>query len=419
MSVMPEARAAAADPVLVSKRALEGAMRSEPENAELRALYFQQLARVARSYIGLCTASLPELQFSLLFRCGTSDVDALTQVFLHHAFDFPLKGAAPARILDLSAGVGYATVFLANRFPDAQILCLEPVPANFRLLLLNTMAYRNTAHLNAAGWSHSGRLRVTAIRGTHRDYQFAEAAEGDQGTYRCLSVAEILRMRAWSRVEFVSCDMRDGGAALFAEPAEWIDRADVVAVRTHKEAVLDEDSVSASFDRVQFTHARHGDIDVYQRHPMEPPVARPRLVSLIHSGPGLAPMEVRHAPTDGWGFFLFDDRACQSHPAAPGEAPTQVVFRVDCTGQSRFTTVVLHAGQPAEDVIFHVVIRRLTDGAVLMDSARRVLAGAGAEWSERIPVLIGRHEVVLETEMAPGTSTNANAWARWIDPRLG
>lgn len=393
-------------------------MRSEPGDAGLRTLYFQQLGRIARAHVGLCEAWLPELQHPLLFRCAGTDVDALAQVFLHRAYDFALDGPPPARILDLSAGAGYAAVFLASRFPDAQVLCLEPVPANFRLLLLNTMPYRSTAHLNAAAWSQTGRLRVTAMHGTHREYQLTEAGEGDQGTYRCFAVSEILRMRAWNRAELVRCDLEDCGSALFAEAAEWIDRADVVAVATN-DATASGGTVSAYFDPAAFTHARHGAINVYQRLSAERRIPKPRVIPLIHSGPGLSPMQVRDAPAESWGFFLLDDRGCQLHPNPPGGPPAQAVFTVECDGQNRFTSVVLHAGQPADDVIFHVVIRRLSDGVVLMDSARRVLAGAGAEWSERIPVLVGQHEVVLETVMAPEATVNSHAWARWIDPRLG
>lgn len=395
-------------------------MRSDPENPALRTLYFEELARIARTHIGLCEAWLPELLHPVVFRCGSSDVDALMQVFLHQAYDFPLDGPPPARILDLTANAGYAAVLLANRFPDAQILCLEPVPAHFRLLLLNTLPYRSMAHLNAAAWSQTGRLRVTAIHGAHREYQFTDTGDSDQGAYRCFAVAEILRMRAWDRADLVRCDIHDGGAALFAESAgEWIDRADVVAVNLHDPAGTVDGPVSARFDRAVFTHTSYRGIDIYQRRPAEMQILKPRLIPLIHSSPGLLPIELRHAAAEHGGFFLFDDRGYQLQPNPPGEPPAQAVFTVDCDGQNRFTSIVMHAGQSAEDVIFHVVIRRLADGAVLMDSARRVLAGAGAEWSERIPMLIGRHEVVLETEMTPGASSNANAWARWIDPRLG
>lgn len=406
---------------LATKRALELAMQSEPNNDSIRTLYFQQLERIARAHVGLCEAYLPELPHPLLFRCGTSDVGNLAQIFLRQEYDFPLEGPPPARILDLGAYVGYAAVFLTNRFPEAQILCVEPVPASFRVLLLNTLPYRNTAHLNAAVWSHNGRLRVAAMHGGHWGYQLAEATEGDQGAYRCFTVTEILRMRGWDRAEFVKCDIEGGEAALFADPAvDWIGKLDVIALETHDHIVPNSAAtVAACFDPSAFTHARYRELEVYQRRQQEQSIAKPPVIPLIHSGPGLSAIEVRNVPADKWGFFLFDDRGCQLHPNAPGGAPAQIVFTPDCDGQNRFTSIVFHAGQQAEDVIFHVTIRRLSDGALLMDSARRVLAGAGAEWSERIPKLIGRHEVILETEMAPGASKDMNAWARWIDPRLG
>lgn len=405
---------------LAAKRALEAAMQSEPDNDAVRTVYFQHLERIARTHVGLCEACLPELPHPLLFRCGTSDIDNLAQIFLRQEYDFPLNGPSPGRILDLGAYVGYAAVFLANRFPGAQILCIEPVPASFRILLLNTLPYRNTAHLNAAAWSHNGRLRVTAIHGGHWGYQLAEANEGDQSTYRCFTVAEILRMRGWDRAEFVKCDIEGGEAALFADPAaDWVGKLDVIAIETHDHMVPNSAAtVAARFDPSVFSHARYRELEVYQRRQNEHSVTRPPAIPLIHSGPGLSVMQIRNVRGDQWGFFLFDDRGCQLHPNAPGGPPAQLVFTLDCEGQNQFTSIVLHAGQPADDIIFHVTIRRLSDGALLMDSARRVLAGAGAEWSERIPKLDGRHEVVLETEMAPGAGGDMNAWARWIDPKL-
>lgn len=395
-------------------------MRGEPDSDRLRTVYFEHLERIARNSVGLCHAWLPELPHPLAVRCGTQDIDNLVEIFLYRVYDFPLEAPAPARILDLGAYVGYAAVFLANRFPEAQILCVEPVPANFRILLLNTLAYRNTAHLNAAAWSHDGRLQLAAINGGHQGYRFAEPAEGDQGGYRCFPVAEILRMRGWDRVDLVKCDIAGSEAALVCNSAaEWTSKAEIIAI---KQGTLTQDGAASllpQFDETLFIHTRHGKLDLYTRRDRDASIPNPPVIPLIHSGPGLTRIEVHHARPEPRAFFLFDDRGCQLHPNAPGGPPAQLVFTVDCQGQNRFTSVVLHAGQQAEDVIFHVVIRRLSDGAILMDSARRALAGAGAEWSERIPKLIGLHEVTLETEMAPGATGNANAWARWIDPRLG
>jgi FkbM family methyltransferase len=410
-------RLSASERELGAKRALESAMQSEPDDPGLRTLYFQHLGKVARTHMGLCEVRLPELPHPLMFRCGTSDIHQLEQIFFRRAYDFLRDYAAPARILDLGASGGYAAVFLANRFPDAQILCADPVPSSFRLLLLNTLPYRNITHLNAAAWRHNGRVRLAGISGGHSGYQFADPGEGGQGEYRCFTVAEILRLRGWDRAEFVKCAVQGAEAALLADPtAEWLRNLDILAIETRDMAT--PHSIVAWFDNPLFTHARHRDLDVFHRRGEAPPLGKPTVIPLIHSGAGLSPMIVHNAPAADWGFFLYDDSACQLHPNPPGEPPAQMLFRVDCSRQNRFTTVVLHAGHPAGDIIFRVRIRRLADDAIIADSARRVLAGAGAEWSERIPVLIGPHEIVLETEMAEGAGSNSAALARWIDTRL-
>jgi len=410
----------AAEQGLAVKRALESAMRSEPDNALVRAIYFQQLERIARTHVGPCEVYLPELPHPLALRCGTSDIDNLAQIFLGREYDFPLDLPPPARILDIGAYVGYAAVALAIRFPQAQILCIEPVPASFRFLMLNTLPYRNIAHLNAGVGRNTGRLRVAAIHGGDWGHQLAEATDPEQGGYPSYTVDEILRMRGWDRAEFVKCDIEGGEAALFADAsAGWIGRLDVLAIETHDHmAPNSANIVNACFDPSLFAHERHGELEVYQRRVEGKPMALPPVISLIHSGPGLRAMAVRNVTPEQWGFFLFDDRGCQLHPNAPGGPPAQLVFTLDCRGQNRFSSVIFHAGQPAEDIIFRVRIHRISDHAVMMDSARRVLAGVAGEWKEPTPKLVGRHEVILETEMAPGASRDMNAWARWIEPRL-
>lgn len=405
---------------LAAKHGLEAAMYSEPDNDALRALYFQQLGRLARTHVGLCEVRLPELPHPLTLRCGSTDIDNLEQIFWRREYDFVWDLPAPARILDLGAYVGYAAVCLANRFPDAQILCVEPVPSSFRILLLNTLPFRNISHLNAAAWSHNGRVQLIGIHGGHWGYQLAGADEGAPGDYRCFTIAEILRMRGWDRAEFVKCDVEGAEAMLFADPGvDWIRSLDVLAIETHDRMALNSAAVvRGCFDPELFSHAQYQKFDVYQRQEVEPQLTKPIVIPLIHSGPGLSPMTLGNAAPVDSGFFLFDERGCQLPPNPPGEPSARLAFNVECNGQNRFTTVVLHAGHQADEIIFRVRIRRVADDIMVADRARRVLAGAGAEWIESIPVLQGPHEVVLETEMAEGALTNRAALARWIDSRL-
>jgi FkbM family methyltransferase len=78
---------------------------------------------------------------TILVRHGTPDVAALGEVFYERHYDPPdevatfLQGLGhPPTILDLGANIGLFGAFAATRFPDAQIVAIEPDPSNIDLL---------------------------------------------------------------------------------------------------------------------------------------------------------------------------------------------------------------------------------------------------------------------------------------------
>src|SRR5581483_12435843 len=109
---------------LLGKMELEAAMVAAPHDQSVRTRYFELLAQFAASRTGLSHALLPELGHPLYFRCGSSDVSNMTQIFRDNSYGFAMR-ATPRRILDLGAYAGYAAVYLARRFPQAEIACVE------------------------------------------------------------------------------------------------------------------------------------------------------------------------------------------------------------------------------------------------------------------------------------------------------
>jgi hypothetical protein len=150
---MPERRQAnlvpaGGDPA--EKPVLELALSREPDNPELRACYRSLLERINRTTLGVSTIVLPELSYPLYFRGGSSDLANFDQIFGLKELSVPLP-QPPARILDLGAYVGYAAVYLAHQFPQAEIVCVEPSAANFRMLTLNTSVYPRIRRLKRRG----------------------------------------------------------------------------------------------------------------------------------------------------------------------------------------------------------------------------------------------------------------------------
>lgn len=405
---------------LLGKMEMEAALLASPEDAGLRARYFDLLAKFAGTRTGLSHALLPEIGHPLYFRCGSADVINLAQVFRDGRYDLVLR-ATPLRICDFGAYAGYAAVWLAHRYPDAQIVCVEPGEDNFRLLTLNTTPYRRIRALNTAVWHSTTRLGVARHLAGDQGLGLHDQVPETDRTVPVVSVGDLLLQVGWDQVDFVKCDIEGAEYVVFANPHQrWLRMLDAVAIQTHDTVIPGSaKAVAACFDPVLFDRQLHGEVELYQRRDPLRAIARmpPRALALIHSEPGLFPCALQDVARTAWGFFTFNGGSCQLHPNAPGERPARAVFPRTLAGQTRFETVLHHAGQPAGPIAFTLIVER-EDGSEILRADRVLAPQAQQALGVDLPALVGRHRVILQTEMAPGAVNNFNAWARWIDPRL-
>lgn len=89
----------------------------------------------------------------IYYRPGTSDeaiLGAFMQGNLTGNKEYLFPDINPKIIADVGANIGVASVWLANRYPNAQIFSYEPVPENYQLLKRNTSEYP-TVHVFGYG----------------------------------------------------------------------------------------------------------------------------------------------------------------------------------------------------------------------------------------------------------------------------
>ena len=406
---------------MATKMALERAMMLKPADQTLRADYFACLERLSSGRTGLSFALLPELGAPLYFRCGTTDLANLVKVFVERCYEVELK-AEPVRILDLGAYAGYAAIYWARRFPHADILCLEPMADNFRLLMLNTLPYRQIYCRQAAVWRHATQLSARSIHGGDAGRQLIEAGDSQTGGIAALSVADLLRDVNWHQVDLIKCDIAGAEAQVFADPlAPWLNTLDALVVEAHDELVPGASKmVAACFDPRSFRHFRYRDKQVFERSPpLRAALAvRPNPVWVINPGTASTPFVVQDVAPVPWGFFVFSGTSCQLHPNPPGHDPAaRAFFPLALFGQTRLTGTVWHAGEQSPPIRFLVAIEA-ADGHLVVEQDYILSEGESRDIALEFSALTGRCRVVLQTEMAPGQSVNANAWARWLNLQL-
>ena len=207
---------------LRGKAELEFVLQAGGAEPGVRAAYFDHLQQLAASHTGLGHALLPELGHPLYFRGATPDAANLVQVFRDNALEVPMA-ATPRRILLLGAYAGYAAVWLARRHPLAEIACVEPLPANLRLLALNIGPWPRIRMLASAVWHSATGLAVSMRLVGDWATALHDRAGDEERTVPARTVPDLLGALGWPQVDFVLCDAVGAEAAVFADPqAPWI-----------------------------------------------------------------------------------------------------------------------------------------------------------------------------------------------------
>ncbi len=414
---MSESNLARVDPDPHDKYALETALRREPDNAELRARYRATLERINRTTLGLSTIVVPELSYPLYFRGGSSDLANFDQIFGLKELSVPLA-RAPARVLDLGAYVGYAAVYLAHLYPDAEIVCVEPSPSNFKLLTLNTASYPRIRRLNGAVWSKSARLSVNG----HElgDWGAHFTAGNEDAVTQAWPVDEILRLNGWDRADLIKCDVEGTEREIFADRgARWHQEAQCVTVETHDAWIPNcLSTVQACFPEDRFDRVWSGEVWAFIRRDTADAATAPKPLMLLEPPLARLPIELVEVSDGIWGFLLFDQYSCQLHPNDAGQPPAMLSVERDFAGHSRFHTTATLPAKARGSVKFSFELCDGASGKCLGRGDWIVAPGGRATSEVALPPLFGRHRVMLRTEMAEVDGDSFHAWAHWIEPQF-
>jgi FkbM family methyltransferase len=191
------------------------------------------LYRKAKFAHGELTLAVPGLPAPLLLRARTSDRLTFQSVFVDDEFAIDLD-SQPQLIVDGGANVGYASIFLSLRYPDATIVAIEPESGNFRLLERNTASYPKIRCIRKGLWSHNGRLSIENPRAEPYAYRVQEARPEDR-TVDAMTIGRLMDELQISRIDLMKLDVEGAEKAIFADPDvdRWLSRTQALLVEVH------------------------------------------------------------------------------------------------------------------------------------------------------------------------------------------
>jgi FkbM family methyltransferase len=132
------------------------------------------------------------------------------------------------RVLDLGANVGFAALLFASRYPDADVVAVEPAPDTFARLVANVEPLRNVRALQLAVGS-PGQIRLELATPS------TERHAGDGGVLvERVSLDQLLERLGWSDLDLLKIDIEGDEFAVLEQDA--VRRARVIIGELHPAA---------------------------------------------------------------------------------------------------------------------------------------------------------------------------------------
>jgi FkbM family methyltransferase len=177
----------------------------------------------------------PRHQTELLLRTFNGDLFVLFEVLAEESYHIPeelLRRESVRVILDCGANIGLTSLYLAVRYPNAQIYSVEPDSSNFELLCVNSRHEPRITPLRAAV---VGQPRDRVYMTTNTEAWRSHIAEDGKGAgVQAVTVEEICARYQLSKIDLLKMDIEGEEVNVFAR-GEFLHKVRFVIVELHGE----------------------------------------------------------------------------------------------------------------------------------------------------------------------------------------
>lgn len=202
---------------------------------------------------------LPDGMGSAHVRPGTSDIPVFEATCIRRDYEIVGLPDNCDIIVDLGANAGLASIVLAQRYPQATVVAVEPARDNFHLLTKNVLGRPQIIAVEAAIAPCDGHvdLQDSVVLGEKVQnwaYRTVERGTGlGSYTVEALSIPTLMQRYGLGFVDVLKIDIAGAEHALFAEnTAAWLPRVRSIIIETHERFVPGTDALVTAVLRDAF-----------------------------------------------------------------------------------------------------------------------------------------------------------------------
>ena len=201
--------------------------------------------------------SVKNTKGKIYLRPNTSDTATFEQVFVAKEYEVPFD-FSPETIIDGGANVGFATLFFANKYPQAQILAIEPDRSNMEVLCLNTEPYENVKKIQSAIWGHTTHLRIENPEVEKWAFKVIESEAGQPDSFQAYSIEQLIAKMGRESIDLLKLDIEGSEISVFGGGYErWLPKVKMLMIELHEKIspgctkVLEEALSKYSFEKME------------------------------------------------------------------------------------------------------------------------------------------------------------------------
>lgn len=202
---------------------------------------------------------LPGYLHPIHLRNSTGDFISFREIFFKKEYELALPlSIKPSVIIDAGANIGLTSVFFANRYPDAKIICIEPDPENFACVVKNVLAYKNITPLNKALWHSSEMLSITNKGFGDRGFMIEE---GNEKTTEGISLTALMQQHSLTHIDILKIDIEGSEKEVFSAGYEyWLPKTKCLVIELHDRMKPGcSESVFAALEKYNFSKTIKGE----------------------------------------------------------------------------------------------------------------------------------------------------------------